>query len=296
MSTLGHVATTTGDAPARARMRKVSRGQALWGQAWTYLLIAIVVVVFMFPIYWIFITAMKPQEDVISYPPTFLPPSLTLEYFFEALDFRGGEAFINSLIVGVAVTIISVVLGALSGYAFARYRIGGFHLPFWILSIRMMPAVAAIIPLFLLFNSLGLKDTYVAVILTHLLIALPFAVWMMRGFFIELPTEVEEAALIDGCTQWQVFWRIALPMTAPGVAVTTLFCFIFSWNEFLFAFIVTQREATTLPVIISGLYSQHGVLWPVMASVALMGLVPVAILALVAQKHLVRGLTMGAVK
>src|SRR5262249_32034540 len=184
----------------------------------------------------------------------------------------------------------------LAGYSFARYRIGGFHLPFWVLSTRMMPPVAAVIPLFLVVKSLGMIDTHVAVIALHLLVTLPFAVWMTRGFFIQVPRAIEEAALIDGCSQWQVFFRVALPLAAPGLAVTALFCFIFSWNEFLFALILTRREAVTLPVLVSGLYSQHGIMWDVMSATAAMALLPVIALALFAQKYLVRGMTMGAIR
>ncbi len=261
-----------------------------------YSIIAIVIVVFFFPIYWMLITSMKPQEEVLFYPPAFLPPEFTIRYYIESFGFRGGSALINSLIVTSTVTLIATVFGAMGGYAFARYKIGGFHLPFWILSTRMMPAVAAIIPLFLVMQQLGLIDQYGAVIAVHLIITLPFAIWMMRGFFLEVPAELEEAALIDGCSKWQLFSRIALPLTAPGLAVTALFCFIFSWNDFLFALVLTRREATTLPVVISGLYSQHGVLWPVMTSTAAMGLLPVFALALLAQRYLVRGMTLGAIK
>ena len=169
-----------------------------------YVCIAIVVVVFFFPIYWMLITSMKPQEEVLYYPPTFVPPEVTFRYYVEAFDFRGGTALINSLIITSIVTIISTVLGTLGGYAFARYKVGGFHLPFWVLSTRMMPQVAAIIPIFLLMQQLGLIDRYAAVISVHLIVTLPFAIWMMRSFFLETPVELEEAALMDGASKWQL--------------------------------------------------------------------------------------------
>ncbi|MCY4452499.1 MAG: carbohydrate ABC transporter permease [Immundisolibacterales bacterium] len=265
-------------------------------QSARYVAIAIVVVVFFFPIYWMLITSMKPQEEVLYYPPTFVPPEFTFRYYAEAFDFRGGTALINSLIVTSIVTVISTVLGTLGGYAFARYKVGGFHLPFWILSTRMMPQVAAIIPLFLLMQQFGMIDRYGAVIAVHLIVTLPFAIWMMRSFFLETPVELEEAALMDGASKWQLLMKIAVPLAAPGIAMTALFSFVFSWNEFLFALVLTRRVATTLPVVISGLYSQHGVLWPVMTAVAAMGLIPIFILAVVAQRYLVRGLTLGAIK
>lgn len=261
-----------------------------------YTVLALIVVVFFFPIYWMLITTMKPQEQVLNYPPLFYPPELTLRYFVEALGMRGAEGLTNSLIVASAVTLISLVCGTLAGYGFARFRIGGFHLPFWILSTRMMPAVAAIIPLFLLLKEVSLIDTHAAVILAHLVVTLPFAVWMMRGFFMELPHELEEAAQIDGCSKWQAFTRIALPLTAPAIANTALFCFIFSWNEFVFALVLTRRVAITMPVVVAGLHSIKGVLWPQMTAISAMGLLPILAIALVAQKYLVRGMTMGAIK
>ncbi|MFQ6018132.1 MAG: carbohydrate ABC transporter permease [Kiloniellaceae bacterium] len=262
-----------------------------------YSIIAIVVAAFVFPIYWMLVTSIKPEEAVMAYPPIFYPPSPTLSpYSTSVQQFNSLRIIQNSLIITGSATIISIILGAAAGYGFARYRIGGFHLPFWILSTRMMPAVAAIIPLFLVMKNLRLIDTHVAVIALHLLVTLPFAVWMMRGFFMEIPQELEEAAMIDGCSKWQAFIRIALPLAAPGIAVTTLFCFIFSWNDFLFAFVLTRRTATTLPVLVSGLYSQHGIMWDVMSATAAMALLPVLGLALIAQRYLVRGMTMGAIK
>ena len=270
-----------------------------------YAVIALVVAVFAFPIYWMLITSIKPEHQVLMDPPLFYPATADYSFAFDPttepysqslVQFKSAPIIVNSIIISGSATIISIVLGAMAGYGFARYRIGGFHLPFWILSTRMMPAVAAIIPLFLLAKSLGVLDTYMVVIALHLIITLPFAVWMMRGFFMEVPRELEEAGYIDGCSKWQAFSKIALPLVAPGLAVTGLFCFIFSWNEFLFAFVVTRRAATTLPVLVSGLHSQHGIMWDVLSATAAMALLPVIVLAVFAQRYLVRGMTMGAIK
>jgi multiple sugar transport system permease protein len=267
------------------------------GAAVKYLVLLLIVVIFLFPIYWMVITSIKPENQVMVYPPVFYPAEPTLwAYATSLVQFNSLPILKNTIIISGSATVIATMLGALAGYGFARYRIGGFHLPFWILSQRMMPAVAAVIPLFILIKDLGLIDTYPAVIALHLIVTLPFAVWMMRGFFLEVPKELEEAALIDGCSRWMAFWRVAMPIAAPGVAVTALFCFIFSWNEFLFAFILTRREATTLPVLVSGLHSQHGIMWDVMSATASMAMMPVIALALLAQKYLVRGMTLGAIK
>ena len=178
----------------------------------------------------------------------------------------------------------------MAGYSFARYKIGGFHLPFLVLSIRMMPPVAAIIPLFMIMLKLRLIDTHLAIIITHLLVTLPFAVWMMRGFFIEMPVEIEEAATIDGCSKWQIFWRIALPLTAPGIAVTALFCFIFSWNEFVFALVLSRKEVIPITVSLTGGLSRPT------ADLALASIIPILIFSVILNKYLVRGLTLGAIK
>ena len=261
-----------------------------------YVIILTAVAFFFFPIWWMFITSMKPQLEVMYYPPKFLPPEITFKYYFDALHWEAGHSMRNSFIITSVTTVVATILGSMAGYSFARYKIGGFHLPFWVLSIRMMPPVAAIIPLFMIMLKLRLIDTHLAIIITHLLVTLPFAVWMMRGFFIEMPVEIEEAATIDGCSKWQILWRIAFPLTAPGIAVTALFCFIFSWNEFVFALVLSRKDAITLPVIIAGTRTQFGIHWSVMTAMSAMACLPVFAIALVAQKYLVRGLTLGAIK
>ena len=254
---------------------------------------AAILVFFLFPIYWALITSAKAPEEVLRDPPLFFPPAPTLAHYARAFDVLVRGAFANSLIVTGVVTVIATGLGAMAGYAFARSRLGGFHASFWILATRMLPPVAMIVPLFLFMKALGMIDEHAAVIAAHLIITLPFAVWMMHGYFLEIPVEIEEAAVIDGCSKWQLFARIALPLAAPGLAVTALFCFIFSWNEFLFALVLTRRQAMTLNVVVSGLRSQGG---PVMTATAVVAMLPVFALALMAQRYLVRGMTLGAVR
>ncbi|MFQ5795693.1 MAG: carbohydrate ABC transporter permease [Candidatus Bipolaricaulia bacterium] len=261
-----------------------------------YLTFLVIVVVFFFPIFWMLSTSFKPNNEVINSPPIFVTSRPTISGYIEALEARGTIALRNSLIVSTAATIVSIVTGSLAAYSFARFKLGGFHLPFWILSTRMMPAVASIIPIFILFKNLGFIDTWYGISITHLVITLPFAVWMMRGFFMEVPVELEESAMIDGASRLKALFRVVLPITASGLAVTAFFTFIFSWNEFIFALILSRRAATTLPVLISGMHAAHGVLWSVMSALAVLGMIPVLVLAFFSQKYLVRGMTLGAIE
>jgi multiple sugar transport system permease protein len=187
-------------------------------------------------------------------------------------------------------------VGSLAAYSLARFRIGGKHLAFWILSIRMMPPIASILPLFLFYRFLRILDTYQALVITYSILNIPFAVWMLKGFFEELPAELEEAALVDGAGRLGAFYRIALPLIAPGLVATALFCFMFSWNDFFFALIITRSRVTPLTVVIAGMIGGHEILWAEIAAVATMASFPVIAIAVILQRYLVRGLTLGAIK
>lgn len=261
------------------------------------LLVGLIAVVFMFPVYYIFMVSLLPQEAIFDYPPKVIPVPPTLANYPMALTgFQGLLGLKNSLIVGVTVTAITMVVGALAAYSLARFRIGGRHLPFWILSQRMMPPIAAIIPIFLLMRSLRLMDTVQALVIAQLITILPFGIWFMRGFFTEVPVEIEEAALIDGCSRLLTLWRIALPLAAPGIAVTALLTFVLSWNELLFAVVLTRGSAITLPVTMANSLTAHGIAFPILASLAMISVLPVIVIAVVAQRYLVRGLTLGALQ
>ena len=232
-----------------------------------YFFIIIFIIVFIFPIYYLFVnTTLSWQEFRYSLKPILIPKSFDFELFISS--FKRKE-FINSIIISSATTFLSVVMGTMAGYSFARFKIGGFHLPFMILSIRMLPIVAFIIPVFFITFKLNLIDTYLPIILSHLILCLPFAVWMMRSFFIEMPVEIEEAATIDGCSNWQILWQIAFPLVAPGIAVTALFCFIYSWNEFIFGLVLSRKEVIPITVSLTGGLSRQS------SSLALVSILPV---------------------
>jgi multiple sugar transport system permease protein len=257
------------------------------------------------PLYWAAITAFKPQEDILRQPPVWFPSEPTLRHFGSALNrFEGLEGLQNSLIVAGAATVLAVLAGTAAAYSMARFATGGKHLAFWFLSGRLLPPVAVVIPVFLLYSRYSeewiqfrLIDTHIGLILLYTVFALPWTVWMMYAYFRQLPTELEEAALVDGCTRWQAMWKIAVPLAAPGVVSAAAFAFIFSWTEFLFALILTSTEAVTLPVVLAGFIGLfQGNLYGETSAMTLISLIPALILGIFLQRHLVRGLTFGAVQ
>lgn len=248
------------------------------------------------PFVWNVMTSFKDKGEYFTYPPVFIPRSFGIEHYLQGMKLGGTRGIRDSFTVATSTTFLSVALGSLAAYSLARFRIGGENLAFWILSVRMMPPIASVLPLFLFFRSLRWLDTYQALIFTHLLMNLPFAVWMMKGFFEELPQELEEAALVDGCGRLGAFLRIAMPLVAPGLVATALFCFMFSWNEFLFALILGRSKVVPITVNIAGLIGGHEILWAEISAVSIVASVPIIVIAIVLQRYLVRGLTLGAVK
>jgi multiple sugar transport system permease protein len=260
------------------------------------LVIIVLLLVSLSPFIWNFMTSFKDKGEYFTYPPVFISQTINFEHYTQAWNLGAGKGIQDSLIITVFTTLIALVLGSLAAYALARFKIGGENLAFWILSIRMMPPVASILPLFLFFRTLRWLDTYQALILTYAIFNVPFAVWMMKGFFEELPHELEEAALVDGCGRLGAFVKIALPLVTPGLVATALFCFMFSWNEFIFALILGRSRVTPITVNISGLIGGHEILWAEISSASIMASIPIIILAIMLQRYLVRGLTLGAVK
>ena len=267
----------------------------------TISVLAIALLFFMFPVVWMFLTSFKSEPEYFSYPPVFIPEDFSLRNYVNAMAFppdgRGGlQGLRDSLIIASATALVSLLIGAPAAYSLARFRIGGENLSFWILSTRMFPPVAAALPLFLIFKQLRLLDTHLALIIANTIFNLPFVIWLLKGFFEELPKGVEEAALIDGCTYWGTFARIALPLTTPGLMVVTLFSFIFAWNEFMFALLLTRRSVRTLTIIVPSLVGGHEILWGEIAAIGVIAIIPGVLLAILLQRYLIRGLTLGALK
>ncbi len=262
-----------------------------------YFLVGLAVILSLAPLLYLFITSFKEPELTFSLPPVWIFKP-TLQNYREVL--AGGEFekyFVNSLVVALSTTAIALFLGGLAAYGFSRFRFrGSFWLRMSALIPQMLPPITIIVPLYVLFNGLKLLDTRWALIISYLTFTIPLALWMMIGFFDDVPIELEEAAMIDGCTRLGALIRVSLPLVAPGLAATAILAFLYCWNEFLYAVILTGREARTLPVTITSFMTNKAILWGRIAASGSMVLVPVLAFALLAQRYLVRGLSRGAIK
>jgi multiple sugar transport system permease protein len=255
-----------------------------------------VLVFFMTPIVWTVITALKPTELISSHPIVWIFKP-TLDHF-RVIFLQNNilNPLLNSTIIAVVSTLGVLVTAAPASYALSRFRVPfGAQIASYFLSARMAPPVTVVLPLFLLFRSFNLIDTHAALISAYVAVNMPFAVWMLKGFFDEIPKELDEAALLDGCSRFHAFVRIVLPLTAPGLAATAIISFIFSWNEFLFAILLTNYHARTLPVAASAMMTDRMVLWGELCATAIVIYLPVVIFALVVRKYLIKGFTFGAV-
>ena len=249
------------------------------------------------PLYWMFITSIKPSDDYLAVPPIWFPDEPTLLHYTAALyAYRGLDGLINSLIISTSATILSAFFGTLMAYSLARFNTGGQHLSFWVLSQRFLPPIAVVLPIFLIYRVLRLNDTHVGLIIAYTVFTLPVSVWMMFAYFRQMPGSLEEAALVDGCTRWQSFWRVAVPLAVPGIVAAAVFAFIACWTEFFFALILTSRNAFTLPTVFRAFLGFQGALYGEASALAIVSLVPSIALGILVQKHLARGLTLGAVR
>ncbi len=256
-----------------------------------------VLVAALLPWLWILLTSFKGRLDILSPTPVWWFTPILENYPAVFLDRQYLPLLWNSVVIATATTALSLLIGAPAAYIFARSEFPGKEdLFFFFLTTRMAPPISIAVPLFLLFTAMGITDTYLAVILAHSTFNLSLVVWMMRGFFAEIPRELDEAAQLDGLSRLGVFLRVIVPLAAPGLAATAVLCFILSWNEFLYAFILVAFESRPLTVGIPGLVTPHGTLWGQVAAVAIVATLPIIVFTALVQRHLVRGLTFGAVK
>jgi multiple sugar transport system permease protein len=261
-----------------------------------YLALLLVMAFFMTPILWTAITAIKPTELISAHPIVWLFRP-TLDHF-RVIFFEDNivAPLINSTIIATFSTVGVLVTAAPASYALSRFRVPfGQQLASYFLSARMAPPVTVVLPLFLIFRNLSLIDTHPALIAAYVTVNMPFAIWMIKGFFDEIPRELDEAALLDGCSRFHAFVRIVLPLAAPGLAATAIISFIFSWNEFLFAILLTNFHARTLPVAASALMTDRMVLWGELCATAIIIYTPVMLFAMLVRKYLIKGFTFGAV-
>jgi multiple sugar transport system permease protein len=253
------------------------------------------------PVYWMFTISLKTEVDQFAVPPKWISFSPTFAHYLDAFYSRGfANYLVTSLIVAGTSTVCALIIGTMAAYALARFKLrAGLNrrLSLWILSTRMFPPIVTAVPLFLMMRDVGLLNQITGLVIVYTALNLPFVVWMMRGFFKELPPELEEAAMVDGETRLGALRRIILPLVTPGLAATAVFCLIVSWNEFLFALVLTQTDAAmTLPVGIAGRVTQYEIKWGVMSAAGVVAMIPILVFAMAVQRYLVRGLSLGAVK
>ncbi len=252
------------------------------------------------PIYWIVVTSLRPDAEVLRIGASMLPQQWTLEHYrhlFTETDV--GKYLTNSVVVALPSTAVSVALSLPAAYPFSRLRYpAGLaeNVRLWILSTRFIPPFAIAIPLFLFFRDLKLLDTVPGLILAHAAFSIPFTLWILQAGFDELPREIEEAGLMDGCDRWQIFTKIALPLVVPSIVCATIFSLLLSWNEFLFALLLTVNKANTLPLLVSQFVTDRSLQWGNIAASSAIASLPMVLFLVFTQRYLVRGLTAGAVK
>lgn len=261
-------------------------------------LLAAALILYGFPFIYLLLTSFKTPLEAISVPPEVLPTQWTLENYVSALSREGvPAALVNSVVTAVISTVLSLVLAVPAAYAITRFRTpSGRVFIVAALVTRMVPTIAVGAPLVEIMRNLGITDTSFGLALAHTTISLPLSIWLMASFFEAVPDELDEAAKVDGCSRLQALWRVVIPVVTGGVAVTAIFAFLASWNEFLFALLLTSVRAQTTPIVIANFQSQFGLDWGGMTALAAVYSIPVILLTLFLQRHIVAGLTLGAVK
>jgi multiple sugar transport system permease protein len=280
-------------------------GKAGWGRT---AFAGVVSLIYFFPVLWIIMTAFKTHNDALAIPPKwFFTP--TLENFvavFSRAYIKGQEAvdtgfdlyFFNSVFIAGSSVMLALIIGTLAAYGFSRFRLkGNDTYLFIILTTRMLPPIVVIIPIFLMFRVTGMSGTYIGIILLYAAFNLPFSIWMMKSFFDELSPDVEDAARVDGSSERRLFFKICLPQVKAGLAATAVFGLILTWNEFLFALLLTGVETRTVPVAMAQtIGGDIGVRWGLLAAIETLFLIPVFVVTFVLQNHLLRGVTFGTIK
>jgi len=253
-------------------------------------------ILFLFPVYWLFMISFKTPDEIYAYPPVWWPESMQFDNYL--VLFKDGDASTvgNSLIVASISTVCAMVLGTICAYSLARFKTGGDHLANWIISQRMIPPIAIVFPVFLLYVWFGWVDTYFGLILLYTAFNLPYVIWMMRGYILDIPISLEQAALVDGYTRWQVLWKVVFPMCRAGLFATAIFTFVFAWNDFIFALVLTRTDVATYTVQVTHYFGGQSNFWGKISAMSVLGTLPIFIVVGFMQKYLVRGISLGAIK
>jgi multiple sugar transport system permease protein len=279
--------------------RKQLRAVGLW------LATFVLMIVMCVPGLWVVLSAFRPNREILAKPPVWIPQELTLNNFAKIFGFGQDQVaipvlwyFWNSLVIATTSTIIALIIGMAGGYAFARFRFR--YKNAWFLSLmlfRTVPGIALSLPVFMIWSRLGIIDTQIGLIIVYVSLNVPFTIWLIDGFFRQIPMSLSEAAQVDGCTRWQAFWKIEFPLARSGIAAAGVFAFLTSWNEFALASQLTRStDSKTLPVGLMDFTAQFTIDWAGMCAMAVIIIVPALILTFLVQKHLIAGLTFGGVK
>ncbi len=299
-------------------MRK--KGKKVLGTIGLHVLIAAISLAFAFPLLWMFMTSFKTPREYYNMPPKFLPDQFVIFHYKEAfapwtidptelseatyyIEESAGrvESVVpnigNSLIIITGSVGLALLVGIWGAYALSRFTFrGGENMGIWILSTRMMPPIVIAIPLFWVMRRIHLTGTHLGLIMIYVMIQLPFVMWMMKGFFDEIPRSIEESVFVDGGTRLTVMFKVVIPLAIPGIVATALFCIFLTWTEFLFASIFTNSSSATLPVVLSWFRQDRGILWGQMSAVMVVSLLPLMAITMVLQRKMIRGLTAGAIR
>lgn len=271
-----------------------------------YALIAIITGVWFFPIYWLIVTSFKTRLDMFEIPPKWVFKPIIDNYIDVFWERRYGltpgltefpKFLFNSFFISLSSVALAVLIGMLAAYSFSRFEIKGKDTwLFFILATRMLPPIAVLIPIYVMYRGLGLINTYIGLIALYVMFNMAFAVWMMKGFFDEIPIEIEEAAMVDGYSRMGAFWKATLPQALTGIAATAVFCLITAWNEFMFAYVLSGFDTRTVPVALARIRGESGINWGTITSMEVIYILPVIIFTFFLQKYLLRGITFGTVR
>jgi multiple sugar transport system permease protein len=300
------VATPTSDvraAPARSAERARLRRRDPWRVAGNLFLVVLTLFAIL-PMAWMFLTSIKSQFAAVQYPPEWLPRNPTLAEYVRLLSPASdtGRDFLrymaNSIGVSIATTVLGVIVAVPAAYAFSRFRFPGRNLLFYSVLLRnMFPAVVFLMPLFIMMRWLGLVNTLASLVLTYLTFGLPLSIWLLKGFYDNIPPQLEQAARIDGATRFQAFLYIVMPLSTPGIVATAIYSFIIAWNEYVYALtFINDKAKMTLPIGLQRFFAEYSTNWPGLMAASFIMSVPVVVMFLVLQKYFVRALTEGAVK